>query len=84
MDSDEENSIIKDILNEHPTVCKMVCWKSRKLQDFIHEFSRLLIILTDNNVFGTLHLNNFIIFSCIKHCDLNEGRMVIIGKIWRI
>ena len=25
MDSDEENSIIKDILNEHPTVCKMVC-----------------------------------------------------------
>ena len=52
MDSDEENSIIKDILNEHPTACKMVCWKSRKLQGFIHEFSRLLIILTDNNMLG--------------------------------
>ena len=65
MDSDEENSIIKDILKEHLLCAKWFAENQGNSKALFHEFSRLLIILTDNNGFRILHFNSFIIFSCI-------------------
>lgn len=65
MGSDEENPIIKDILNEHLLCAKWLAENQGNSRDLFNESSRLFIILTDNNMFGTLHFSSFIIFSCI-------------------
>ena len=65
MGSDEENPIIKDILNEHLLCAKWLAENQGNSRDLFNESSRLFIILTDNNMFGTLHFSSLIIFSCI-------------------
>ena len=61
MDLDGENSIIKDILKEHLLCAKWFAENQGNSKALFREFSRLLIILTYNNGFKTLHFNSFII-----------------------
>ena len=48
--SDEENPIIKDILNEHLLCAKWFAENQGNSTDLFHELSRLLITLSDNNM----------------------------------
>ena len=65
MGSDEDNPIIKDILNEHLLWAKWFAENQGNSRDLFNESSRLLVSLTDNNMFGTLHFSSFIVFNCI-------------------